>query len=292
MFNDIDFDISTSGNDELFGLLFTRLKENMPSNRSLGTTEDIYRLNSYNYRSDEFKKEHDGLHILFMGCSVTMGIGLKLDEMWTVKLLNNISKTSKVSGHFNVAKYGYSSYSSIHAAFKYFKEIGKPDIIFYNIPNFTRAHRLTKNGKASIQVLEKNDDARIISNFNATNIFTFFQTYHMLELFCKMNGIRLISFSWDASENENYTNTIDNLVNNHLSTNDIFKDFYNFETFYGINKNKLTNYVISQQSQRKLEFGITARDGAHYGELYHEYWANILLDIYNGIFDQEAVKTK
>ena len=292
MFNDIDFDISTSGNDELHSLLFTRLKENYSSNKSLGTNQEIYKFNSYNYRSDEFIKEHDGLHILFMGCSVTMGIGLSIEEMWTTKLLNKIKETCKVSGNFNISKYGYSSYSCISAAFKYFKEIGKPDVIFYNIPNFSRAHKIIKNNKAAIQVLTKDDDIRVISEFNKSHVFTFFQTYQMLEAFCKINGIRLIAFSWDLSENDDLINSVQDLSSKYISTNDLFRSYYNFDTFYILKNKPLINYVVNQQAKRQLEFGITARDGAHYGELYQEYWADIIFDIYNGHIDFDKVSTK
>ena len=290
--NPIDFDASISGRDNLKGLLFTRLRENFPSNGPLGQENDLYRFNSYNYRSDEFKKDHTDLHVLFMGCSVTMGIGLKQEEMWTTKLLEKINSDTKVSGNFNIAKYGYSSYSCINAAFKYFKEIGLPDIIFYNVPNFSRAHKVTNDGFASIQVLTKNDDNRLISIFNKSHIFTFFQTYNMLELFCKMNGIRLISFSWDTEESNDSVIDINTLISEYVSTNDIFKNFYNFDTFYGISGQHVTNYVLNEQAKRKLQFGITARDNAHFGELYHEYWADILFDIYRGIFDFQKVYAK
>lgn len=289
-----NFDMSVSGKDSLSGLLFTRLKENYSSSHSLGSDSNLYKFNSYNYRSDEFKKEHDGMHILFMGCSVTMGIGLKLSEMWTTKLIEKISQEEKVSGNFNIAKYGYSSYNCIHAAFKYFNEIGKPDIIFYNIPNFSRAHRVTEEGVAGIQILDKDDDLEVIKNFNKTNIFTFFQTYSMLDFFCKINGIRLISFSWDSSENINIESRLGarHLLNSHFSTNSVFKHFYNFDTFYGIDGKATTDYVLKEQANRKLEYGITARDSSHYGELFHEYWSNIVFDIYHGVFDRSKVDSK
>ena len=50
-----------------------------------------YNLNEDYFRSDNFKKEHDGLHILFSGCSESEGVGANIEYAWTHILYKKIS---------------------------------------------------------------------------------------------------------------------------------------------------------------------------------------------------------
>ena len=59
-----------------------------------------YYYNTESFRCDEFKKDHDGLHILFAGCSETEGIGGNVEDAWPTMLLNKMK--SKNSGFFNI----------------------------------------------------------------------------------------------------------------------------------------------------------------------------------------------
>lgn len=74
-----------------------RFEENMadPRKRELlekfgWTKESItYTFNNYGFRSDEFT---DGVHdsIVFLGCSLTMGIGMRLEETWAYRVASSL----------------------------------------------------------------------------------------------------------------------------------------------------------------------------------------------------------
>lgn len=278
---EINFDDNMYGNELPSSLFKYNLLEDFPSTKSLGVNSKIYKINKHNYRSDDFKSIHNGLHILFLGCSETMGIGVEIDELWTTKLLSFISKNNTVSGHFNLGRYGYSSYDSIHVLFKYIKEFGMPDIIFYNMPNYTRLHKINKNNFAGVQVLSKDSDQRLLDHFHRHNIFTYFQSYNILEIFCKTNKINLFSFSWDINDNKEINTINDTITNKYISTNDLFIKIFHFSTFYPINHDSFVEYLIDCEINKYSKYGMFARDGEHFGTYYHDYWANHMFDIYS-----------
>ena len=111
---------------------------NGQNNRFKKTNIEIKKneINSLNFRSDNFIKTHEGLHIVFSGCSNTWGTGL-----------NKILKENPCSGYFNLGILGTSVASQIINLFKYFKEYGNPDIIFINFPDLLRFYGYSDKGK-------------------------------------------------------------------------------------------------------------------------------------------------
>jgi hypothetical protein len=100
--------------------------------------KDIYQLNSRGYRSDEFSTSHDGLHILFAGCSVTFGHGLLLEHTWPRMVYDNLSSRVGVAGYYNVSKLGASRIDVLLTIEAYIKTYGVPDIVLINFPNSSR----------------------------------------------------------------------------------------------------------------------------------------------------------
>ena len=81
--------------------------------------EILYIMNNCGHRSDDFIKNHDGLHILFAGCSVTFGEGLPYMSNWSGKLYNKISKQIKTSGYFSLSFLGGDTTLIIANIYKY-----------------------------------------------------------------------------------------------------------------------------------------------------------------------------
>lgn len=100
--------------------------------------EDIYKLNSKGYRSDEFSKDHNGLHVLFAGCSVTFGHGLLLEHTWPKMVYDILSSRIGMSGFYNVSKLGASRIDIMLTIQAYVKVYGMPDLILINFPDSAR----------------------------------------------------------------------------------------------------------------------------------------------------------
>ena len=131
---------------------------------------DIFRRNSDGLRSDEFKKEHDGLHVLFAGCSVTFGDGMLEDYIWPKIVYDKMSKDNKMSGLYNLGVPGFNHVDIISQIFKYIDLYSNPDVIFINFPDMERQISAGLTTKAASQVV--------------------YTMYLALELYCKSNDIR------------------------------------------------------------------------------------------------------
>jgi len=230
-----------------------------------------YKVNSNNYRCDEFLTSHKGKHVLFSGCSNTYGIGLKKEEIWAYKVYNEINKIESSSGYFNIGLNGNNIINSILNIFKYCKKFGNPDIIFINLPCHSRFFDF-----------EKNDMTYKIKSYNNfyenyyINKLTIYNYYFMLEQYCKTNKIQLLSFTWNLYDNYHFNRNKKIFIK---STNDTFKE-YNFETFYYIEKDTLDNDLfLLKQKHDNLFFDI-ARDNKHRGNGIHLYWSNFIYNKY------------
>jgi hypothetical protein len=212
-------------------------------------------INSYNYRSDEFIKKHDGKHLLFAGCSQTWGTGVLLEENWSYKLYNKIANHEKTSGYYNVAVPAASIFSQIVTIIKYCQEYGKPKLIFFNIPKLDRFYAY--NDK-----LEKIVDG-FYNDHPLINLLSY-QYYFMLDVYCKTNKINLFTFSWADSD--------ESVVNSKIG---------DFKTFYKINQDEMIEYVYHYKKNNKdSEYLEIARDGQHLGVAYHSYWSDFIYKKY------------
>ena len=97
-----------------------------------------YKYNKEFFRCDNFKEIHDGLHIVFGGCSNTEGVGAPIEKTWSHMLYEELSKEYKVSGYFNLGKGGYGWHKIISSYLDYEKRFGSPDIFVVNHPNILR----------------------------------------------------------------------------------------------------------------------------------------------------------
>lgn len=208
--------------------------------------------NSLNFRSSEFLKNHNGLkHIVFTGCSMTYGLGLKQEEIWSKLLFNKIKEKEELSGYFNLASPGTSIIDQIINLFKYFKVYGNPNIIFFNMPDLLRFYMFDSENKNIVDAVYKEDSKPVLSYLCSS-------MYLMLEQYCNSNNIVLMSFSW--SEN--------------------FNNFQNFKSFYNLNLDEMYNFVYDYKDN---DFSEIARDGKHLGTAYNIYWANIMYNIYESL---------
>ncbi len=215
-------------------------------------------LNDEIFRSEYFTQSHNGLHILFNGCSVTSGVGLLYEEIWAKLLYNRILQDNECSGFYNIAVGGTSHFTQVANFFKYFKKYGNPDIIFYQVTSLNRFYNFSNEDNTKFVDSLYDEQSQNILNIVA------FQYYYMLEQYCKANGIRLISFTW------------------HEPTQNFFAG--KFDTFFTVDKQKVLNFVFDYEKNNPGDsYAVNARDGKHLGTGYHIYWSDMLYDLYKGI---------
>ena len=57
----------------------------------------LYQLNKNFFRCENFKKDHEGIHILFAGCSETFGEGGNIENNWTRLVYDKLKENNNLS---------------------------------------------------------------------------------------------------------------------------------------------------------------------------------------------------
>lgn len=246
--------------------------------------EDDFVPNRQGFRADEFKKDHEGKHILFNGCSVTYGQGLYTNETWSYLLYKMISENEKVSGYYNIGTPGKSIFDIVASTFKYIDKYGNPDEIFLDLPDLNRFYALNSDSTAEFDkpmgpgdtfyALNDNYRHSIVKQDTTLSVFVhtlyiyMYQYLMFLEIYCKSNNIKLYLFSYVRG-----TDAFFRLCNldNYIVTTDI-------EQMQEIEEG-VFNYTESHKDDK---YTMIARDGRHYGTAFHYVWAKMLYNIYKG----------
>lgn len=245
----------------------TNLKNTLRNIEVLGIDPlSLYSVNKNHLRSDDFKKKHDGLHILFAGCSVTAGEGLPLDYTWSKIVYNKIKEESNVSGYYNIAQPGASPIDIVEQIITYTGEFGNPDIIFVNFPDIDREKNYHKGMDTSHEEMTRIATGMQIYGY-----------YSRLVNICKMNRIKLIAFTWDD-------------ISKPTRNLDLRREFEGFGHFRKEDAERfLFNFKNSNPGHPLEEYFYVALDTngspevGHPGVAYHSLYADLAYNMYRRI---------
>jgi hypothetical protein len=268
---------------------------------SLGVADDksiTYKYNSDSFRSEEFKKEHDGTHILFAGCSSTFGTACKYEDVWAKLVYEEISLTKKLSGYFNLGLAG----ASVDAIYKdiliYISKYSKPDFIFMLLPDPYRYFKYLDEvekwyltgclenkdkviddawgrrfGKQTAVSLTQGTETKNIKEIEKSKSFLskekvrdlqFHYLYQIqnIEMVCRAFEIKLIWSTW------------------HIDSAKSIKNSQIYDNFISITEeNEVLDYL--NNVIEKTDTSFILRDGIHHGTEYHKYWSKKFLDKFN-----------
>jgi hypothetical protein len=249
----------------------------IPSVMTLGHKENAiddgtitYVYNSDSYRSDKFTSNHDGKHVLFMGCSETEGLGSEYDTVWSKIVYDELSKHNKMSGYFNMGKAGFGWQKIISNFIQYKNRYGKPEYLFVLMPNIGRRFFWNPNEEkwdyiqSDNEVGQKNnnDPNKLLTvKAHREYFINFCIGVKFFEEYCKEAGIKLYWTTWNDLENDNFA--LANCFQNLFLVNE---------------KNEFENFIEKNRPGLKLnKYDLNRRDG-HHGVLYHQYWAEKFLE--------------
>jgi hypothetical protein len=226
--------------------------------KDLGLDRDtFYNLNSLGLRSDEFITKHDGLHVLFAGCSITAGEGIPVEYTWPNLVHQYISKNEKTSGYFNVAKPGATMIDIITQIRQYINLYGKPDVLFFNIPDFEREHKIIYKDK---------DTSEIMSEILKLQLG--YGVYELFSRYCDANGIKLFSFTWDHPDETIWDYPFNPIM-----------DFSNLYMYAARDRDEYF-FKYHDVDMPYPEYRYTAFDGAHPGFAAHAFYADFIYKKY------------
>lgn len=176
-----------------------------------------YEFNSDGLRSVEFSAKPN---IVALGCSLTLGQGLPENLRWTDLLQDKLKK----HGNFSIGNISYSGAAISKDISSFFGMINKyeylPEIVICNFANFERFYFVDGYG-SSLQDWYINyspKKTKVTAPWNYEEILPYEWVYYhnldhikMLEVFCKMTGIKLI---WSCWSNALKPEQEDFLINN------------------------------------------------------------------------------
>lgn len=224
-----------------------------------------YKLNKYFFRSDNFKKEHDGIHILFAGCSESFGEGGNIEDNWTHKVYKEIEKNNKVSGYFNLSVSGGSWEAILRNIICYINKFGKPDYLFMLMPNILRFHKWDKD-QGGWQFVSRNYilDSEIDEDRDLyLSVFPYWTLLLQIFLeYCKLNGIRIVWSTWYVPEQTNISELkfLDN-------------------TFINIPEPGVTEETLKEyEDDIKNDLNFFDRRDGHRGNFFHNHVSNLFLN--------------
>lgn len=238
-----------------------------------------YKHNSYGYRCNEFGNQK----IMFLGCSNTYGMGLKLEHTWPHILSKKLN-----ADYINLARGGDSAQAQVVKAFEFFKEFHNPEVIFAMFPIFRIESPKVKkvleknkvNNEGQYEILQhffNNEKADIFkyakAPYNLDNIlpreFSIFYTFifiHILIQYCESNKIKLI---WMLNDMGNLEKAKEILNLKHPD------NFVNLDFF---SREYLNNHDCHLEFKDEIDFDVAA-DNGHLGLHYHLHIAEKLYSL-------------
>ncbi len=246
-------------------------------------------INSYGFRCEEFveKDKHDGMHLLFAGCSVTWGDATKGDEVWAKVVYDRISAVHKTSGYFNIGFPGMSIIQEIFWIMKYCKKFGNPDVIFFLMPDVGRFVNVGTIGDSQEIILGsslmRSEDKKFDPNPLILSSYFIFEAYMMLEEYCKASEITLISSTWSDNPKEEIKHKENHIHPTNALLRNKFDTFVNPVEYNGINKGEW----VYEYNTKHPESTLRAIDGIHPGSAEHAFFAQIMLTRYNEINNED-----
>jgi hypothetical protein len=169
-----------------------------------------YRYNQDWFRSENFKNEHDGLHILFTGCSNTEGIGVNIENTWSYLLYKEIATQHQVDGYFNLSRSGSGVHITLHNLMVYVKKYGAPDYLFMLLPNILRSWKYDEDNQWRYyqhnvwQEVDKIDE-NIKEHRKEFPVWA--SILSVLIEYCNTIGTKVVWSIWDTWETENIINS-------------------------------------------------------------------------------------
>jgi len=208
-----------------------------------------YKLNNYGHRSDDFKINHSGKHVLFAGCSTTFGEALPYMQNWSGKLYKKLSLKYKLDNYFCLGFLNGFTSHIIYNIMLYCEEFGSPEIIFCLFPESERTAKY--KDKNLVIYYEKTKEYKTIGQLDC------FKSILFLEKYCELKNIKLLWTTWDNEDLLFYKN----------------KKFNNF-LFVEPSDIKL---MSNNKNEKNDPFYNIGRDNAHPGLWYSDGLANIFL---------------
>jgi hypothetical protein len=228
----------------------------IPNNSPYKPNDFSYKFNDYGFRCDNFNQENE-IPIVFMGCSITEGVGLPLEQTWSSLLLSKIrQRTNKNIPYWSLAL-GGSSVDTQARMLYWFNKMHKVKFIFALFPNLYRREYCLYIHHAQIWGLAFGQRPELNKIFSDPyfRYYESMRSFMIIDSIVKESNIKICSSIWKGGKDVEEDEIITNFPN---------LNFYPTPTITSKDK--------------------CARDNRHPGSLYHTEVASIFWNKINHHF--------
>lgn len=259
-----------------------------------------YKFNSSGFRSDDFNNKNNESKAVFLGCSITEGVGGKLDNIWANRVYKRLLKDKKISsGFYNLGMSGAGIQTSLIHFMKYVSAYGAPKYLFALFPSTSRQYlweekafnwrwNTTINLRPHNWWTSTSDDAPANNTIEKVLEYQAKYAYYLasaasslyvLEEYCKQIGTSLLWHTWATGEAESFE-AFDNFISYPEIgiPQDMDEETRGFlEGVTDTGNRAVINYLINKNPELKIiKDDLSFRDG-HPGNVYHEFWSSLFI---------------
>ena len=209
-----------------------------------------YTFNSYGFRCDEFNEPSE-LPVVFLGCSITEGVGIRAESRWSRQLLSKIEiTTGKKIPYWNLSLGGRGLLSQLDLLHAFTLEFGQPAHVFAYVPPFSRLeYAFETDAMRTWTVHSTPDDSDLLADSNY-RLLQYERALNYADTYAKNCNFTLVM--WGEADDEKRALARCQALNN-------------FSITPGWHDEK-------------------ARDGIHPGDIYHFYLYRYFWDNCQGRF--------
>jgi hypothetical protein len=161
-----------------------------------------YKFNEFGYRCEGFRPiEQPKLRVLYIGCSLTVGIGLPATETWAYKLQKKINAAYNLeSPYWNLAHGGKSFDYAVRSLYLAIPLL-KPDIVFLLLPPQLRFEWLADKMLHDIGSWHMPNDSLLDVYTDRQHAYQFSKNMRFLELLAEKHNFEFFWSPWEPLEN-------------------------------------------------------------------------------------------
>lgn len=229
-----------------------------------------YKFNKQGYRCDDFNL-NDKYKILTIGCSVSFGLGLPIQETYPYIICNNLSKTTNCDiKNYNLSVCGASMDYISRTLFQTI-DIIKPNYVILFFPDKSRFEYYEENNSVLINSNSKKI-TKLYSEFLTNETYCFFnfvKNFHFIKEILDKRKIKWFWGSWEEG-------FIESIIKDKDLKNDLLK-------YIDLDNIDLSEYFVGKminefKSKPKKNKNLLARDWTHPGKDANIFFANYLYE--------------
>ena len=154
--------------------------------------------NNYGFRSEDIKEKTDNdLVIVSLGCSITYGVGVDVEDRWSDILCKKVQETTNLKvRNYNLALEGHSNDYCARMVFKTIENL-KPDLYCFLFTFRNRLEWITQEEGKITQIIPGHDSMFINVMNEGIAMYNFNKNYVLIKTLCELHNVPFLFSTCD-----------------------------------------------------------------------------------------------